>query len=128
MMLRSRLSLFARLVLAAALFAQAALAFAGCALPQFDATRAVRAAEPAAGPMDGPCAGMADNGALCLAHCLQADQNVDGADRLPPMAPPRAWRFADPAQDADPVALHHTGELALRGSPPLNLLHCSLQN
>lgn len=72
MFFRSTLKWTARLALAALLFAQAALALAGCDWP--------RAAPLAIGASSSqpPCHEVpAINANLCLAHCLSADQSAD---------------------------------------------------
>lgn len=70
---RSTLKGIARLALATLLFAQAALAFAGC-----DWLRAAPALAISASSSQLPChEEPAVNANLCLAHCLGEDQSLD---------------------------------------------------
>ncbi len=73
MFFRSTLKGIARLVLATLLFAQSALALAGC-----DWLRAAPALAISASSSQLPChQEPAVNPNLCLAHCLSADQSAD---------------------------------------------------
>jgi hypothetical protein len=73
MFFRSTLKGVSRVALAALLFAQAALALAGC-----DWTRAAPALAISASSSQPPChEAPAVNPNLCLAHCLSADQSAD---------------------------------------------------
>jgi hypothetical protein len=70
---RKRLARLARAVLGVLLFAQGALAMAGC-----DWLRAAPALAIAASSSQPPChEAPAVNANLCLAHCLSADQSAD---------------------------------------------------
>lgn len=63
----------ARFLLVVLLFAQGALAFAGCDMPE----RTPAAAVAASGL---PCHEPTGEANLCLAHCLAADQSLDKPD------------------------------------------------
>ena len=65
-----RQRLAARIVVAALVFAQGVLAFAGCEMP----VRAPAAAIAADNP---PCHDSGGEANLCIAHCLAPDQSLD---------------------------------------------------
>lgn len=80
----------ARFLLAVLLFAQGALAFAGCDMPERSAALAIAASGM-------PCHEPTGEATLCLAHCLAEDQSLDKPVFLVPLlgaAPVLAWRFA----------------------------------
>lgn len=81
MFCRSTLKGVARVVLAALLFTQAALALAGC-----DWLRAAPALAISASTSQPPChEEPVANANLCLAHCLSADQSADTPQVIVPV-------------------------------------------
>jgi hypothetical protein len=79
----------ARILLAALLFAQGALALAGCNMPE----RAPAAAISTSGL---PCHEQDVEATLCLVHCLAGDQRLDKPAFFVPLvgaAPVLAWRL-----------------------------------
>lgn len=86
MVSRTALKGMARLALAALLFAQAALALAGC-----DWLRAAPALAISASSSQPPChEAPAVNANLCLAHCLNSDQSADTPQVVVPVWVDRA--------------------------------------
>jgi hypothetical protein len=65
--------LAARIVVAALLFAQGVLAFAGCEMPARAPAAAIASGNP-------PCHDSGGEANLCLAHCLAPDQSLDKPD------------------------------------------------
>jgi hypothetical protein len=105
MLCRRLLKRAARLALAGLLFAQAAVAIAGCALEARSAARAVVYAS--AGGSE-PChdAGAAGSGAaLCVVHCVTNSHSLDkSSHQLPPMASPADAGFFALLPRAEPIA------------------------
>ena len=79
MLCRTHISGFAKFVLAALLFAQAALAVSGCDLGQRSAAQAIASMGEALCPEHGESGILDGNANLCLAHCTSDAQNVDTA-------------------------------------------------
>jgi hypothetical protein len=113
MMRRRILARIARFLVAVLAFAQGALAFAGCEMPQ-------RA--PAAALAEQPCHEPAIEPNLCLAHCLAEDQSLDKpAMGVPAM--PQAPVLAIPATFVSwALPLRLSRQSALPGGPPPRIL------
>lgn len=80
-MRRHVLRLFARIAIAAVLFAQGAIVLAACEMPRRAPAQALAAAES-------QCHEVKGEANLCLAHCLADDQTSDKpASQTPALAP-----------------------------------------
>lgn len=112
---RRTLLRFTRLVLGAFLLAQAALAVAACEWGARDAARAVAMASGAA---NAPCHEAREagaNSALCLTHCLGAQQSLD----KPSVALPDITRVAVLSQvPTAPAVLRRELPLPATAPPP----------
>lgn len=123
MVSRSALKAMARLALAATLFTQAALVFAGC-------ESAPRAPAPALAEhrIDGEtCHEQGTNVNLCLAHCLGEDQSLDKPSvKVPAFS--AAPVFSMPALLVSPLQARPLRRLAVphAAGPPPRILFQSL--
>lgn len=79
MLFRKHISKVAKLVLGVLLFAQAALALAGCDFGQRSPAQAIAAVAEMPCPDHGAPDVLDGNANLCLAHCTSDAQNVDTA-------------------------------------------------
>ena len=123
-MRRPRLLRFlSRFVLSVALLSQAALAATSCAWARMQPDTAV------AGDMSGEkgCPGVMQHGAVCIAHCQQDTQAFNALDHIPPAAPPPSGILTVAAQPTRSPDLAYPVPAAIRGAPPLTVLHCSWQ-
>jgi hypothetical protein len=114
---------FARLALAAFLFAQAALAVAACQMAERSAAQAIASASAATSE---PCHQQdEDSAALCVAHCVTESQSLEkpfGKLPAPATAPVAVYFMAPPsALVRSPV----DARLALAG-PPRRILYRTL--
>jgi hypothetical protein len=105
----------ARFLLVVLLFAQGALAFAGCDMPE----RTPAAAIAISGP---PCHEPAGEANLCLAHCLASDQSLDKPDvTVHPLAAV-AVLAAPAAADFDDVLVPRRLDVPQAAAPPARIL------
>src|SRR5512147_199848 len=109
----------ARFILAVLVFAQGALAFAGCDWGERSAAQAIAASGQ-------PCHQSTGETALCLAHCLAGDQSLDKPALYVPAlapAPVLAWR---PAPSPLPPETIRARVIPPRAAAPPRILFQSL--
>ena len=118
MISRSTLKGWARLMLAALLFAQAALSLAACNWVQREPALAVAHANQPAGE---PCPMLEQSKNLCVAHCLGEDQSLDKPSiAMPALA--AAPAFALRAIALKPHHFAHAADLVATAiGPPLHI-------
>ncbi len=118
MLRRSALKRFARVALAAMLFAQAALALAACESVRRAPAAAIALAEQQAA--DANCHEQPGNANLCLAHCLGEDQSLDRSLlKVPPLSGAPGFVVpAPPVSPHDARAPHHFGIPPAAAPPP----------
>ena len=114
----------ARLALAGMLFAQTALAIAGCSLEARSAALAVAYASTGGSE---PCheGGSGDLGALCVVHCATSSQTLDKpSSSLPVVAPAPDAGFFALTPRAAPLALREVPHPV--SGPPRRILYRTL--
>ena len=109
---------WARLIVAALLFAHGALSLAACSWMQREPARAVAQANQPAGE---PCPMLEQSKNLCVAHCLGEDQSLDKPSiTLPALAAAPAVTLR--AIAVKPHHLAHTADLIPTAiGPPLHI-------
>jgi hypothetical protein len=127
MLCRRQISGFAKFVVAALLFAQAALAVAGCDLSQRSAVQAVAAVGEA------PChdheapGALESNANLCLVHCTSDAQNVESAVLALQPFTALAVLTVPPAPEACRVNWRRSAAASPYAAPPVRILTHNLR-
>lgn len=126
MLARRALLRTTRLLLAAFLLAQAALALAACDRGARDAARAVAMAAVGGGA---PCHESGDTAlasGLCLTHCLGELQSLDKPSVAVPALAPAAVLFIAPAVSSPAQRVARRERPLAASAPPLRILFQSL--
>ena len=128
MLLRRQVSGFAKFVVAALLFTQAALAVAGCDLGQRSAAQAVSASGETVCPDHEATGALDSNANLCLVHCTSEAQNVDTAGLVHQTSSASAVLTIPPAPvPGSPTTCYHAAASYAFAAPPVRILTHNLR-